>query len=90
MKTFREYATERELAEASAPNIGADIAKAGNDLAKKNPKVVPGLTPVPLIKTALTSDPEVEKLVQKDPTSAGAVGAYLGGPDAAKQLGVKS
>jgi len=89
MKTFREYAADRELAETT-PNIGVDIAKAGNDLARKNPKVVPGLTPVRDIKTALTSDPGVEKLVQKDPTSAGAVGAYLGGPDAVKQLGVKS
>ena len=88
MKTFREYAAERELAEA-VPAITKQVADVGNALAKKNPKILPGLTPVPLIKTALTSDAGVEKLVQKDPTAAGAVGAYLGGSDAAKQLGVK-
>lgn len=85
MKTFKEFAAEREMAETSVA-ISNKIANVGNMVAKKNPKVVPGLTSIPLIKTALTQDANVEKLVQQDPTSAGAVGAYLGGPDAVKQL----
>jgi hypothetical protein len=88
MKTFKEYVAERDLVEA-APDISGKIATVGNLVAKKNPKVVPGLTPVPLIKQSLTQDANVKKLVQKDPTSAGAVGAYLGGPEAAKQLGAQ-
>lgn len=87
MKTFKEYAAERDLAEAEISN---KIAQVGNLVAKKDPKVVPGLTPVPRIKQALTQDANIAKLVQSDPTAAGAVGAYLGGPDAAKQLGVKT
>lgn len=89
MKTFREYAAERDLVEVGTPAISGDIAAVGNKVAKKNPMALPGLTPVKTIKTLLTSDPNVEKLVQKDPTAAGAVGAYLGGPEAAKQLGAK-
>lgn len=88
MKTFREYAAERDLEEGPTP-ISGEIAAVGNKVAKKNPLALPGLTPVKTIKSLLTSDPGVEKLVQKDPTAAGAVGAYLGGPDAAKALGVK-
>lgn len=72
---------------AEEDSISNKIADVGNMVAKKNPKVVPGLTPPSLIKTALTQDADVEKLVQKDPTAAGAVGAYLGGPAAVKQLG---
>ena len=87
MKTFRQYAAERDLVEVQG--VSDAIAKVGNSAAKKNPKVLPGLTPVPLVKQILTGDPGVEKLVQKDPTSAGAVGAYLGGPDAAKAIGAK-
>lgn len=86
MKTFKEFAEERGWTETTAA-ISNKIASVGNLVAKKNPKVVPGLTTVPLIKQALTQDANVAKLVQKDPTAAGAVGAYLGGPDAAKKLG---
>jgi len=90
MKTFKEFAAERDRAfDESSPSISNKIADVGNMVAKKNPKVLPGLTPVPVIKQALTQDANVEKLVQKDPTAAGAVGAYLGGPDAAKQLGAR-
>lgn len=90
MKTFKEFAAGKGWVFAeTAPSISNKIADVGNMLAKKNPKVLPGLTPVSVIKQALTQDANVEKLVQKDPTAAGAVGAYLGGPDAAKQLGAR-
>lgn len=87
MKTFKEYAAERDLSESDG--VSNNIAKVGNAVAKRNPKALPGLTPVPLVKQILTGDPGVEKLVQKDPTAAGAVGAFLGGPDAAKAIGAK-
>jgi hypothetical protein len=88
MKTFKEFAAGRgwSFDETAISNKIADV---GNMVAKKNPKVLPGLTPVPVIKQALTQDANIEKLVQRDPTAAGAVGAYLGGPDAAKQLGAR-
>jgi hypothetical protein len=88
MKTFKEFAAGRgwSFDETAISNKIADV---GNMVAKKNPKVLPGLTPVPVIKQALTQDANIEQLVQRDPTAAGAVGAYLGGPDAAKQLGAR-
>jgi len=90
MKTFKEFAAGKGWVFAeTTPSISNKIADVGNMVAKKNPKVLPGLTAVPVIKQALTQDANVEKLVQKDPTAAGAVGAYLGGPDAAKQLGAR-
>lgn len=42
---------------------------------------------MPVIKQALTQDANIKKLVKKDPTAAGDVGAYLGGSDAAKEIG---
>lgn len=89
MKTFKEFAADQGWFDETTQAISNKIADVGNLVAKKNPKVVPGLTAVPIIKQALTQDANVEKLVQKDPTAAGAVGAYLGGPEAAKQLGVR-
>ena len=85
MLSFKEYVAKRDLLETT-PAISNKIADAGNQIAMKNPKVVPGLTPVKLVKQSLISDPNVEKLIQKDPTAAGGVGAYLGGPAAVKQL----
>jgi len=89
MKSFKEFVTERELsiAEESQDAVDDEIVSVGNLVAKKNPKIVPGLTDPKLIKTAM-SDANVKRLVAKDPKAAGAVGAYLGGPDAAKKLGI--
>lgn len=89
MKSFKEFVTDRELsiAEDSQDAVDDDIVNVGNLVAKKNPKIVPGLTDPKLIKTAM-NDASVKKLVAKDPKAAGAVGAYLGGSDAAKKLGV--
>ena len=88
MISFKEYVAKKDLTE-TAPAISNQIADAGNQIAAKNPKIVPGLTPVKLVKQSLVSDPNVEKLMQKNPMAAGGIGAYLGGPAAAKQLGVK-
>ena len=89
MKTFKEYVAARDLKEDTIPQISDEIADVGNALAQKNPKIVPGLTKVKDIKNALSTDQGIKKLVEKDPTAAGGVGAYLGGPQAAKELGVK-
>lgn len=92
MKTFREFVSERGWFledNATTANVSADIANLGNDLAKRNPKIIPGLTSPDVIKQAMT-DPKVKQLIAKDPKAAGAVGAYLGGPDAIKQMGVQN
>lgn len=87
MLSFKEYVASKDLQE-TAPDISTQVARAGNMIAAKNPKVVPGMTPPKLVKQALISDPNVEKIIQKNPTAAGGVGAYLGGPAAAKALGM--
>ena len=90
MKSFKEFVAEREWnigEESSQSAVDDEIVNVGNLVAKKNPKIVPGLTDPKLIKTAM-SDASVKNLVAKDPKAAGAVGAYLGGPDAAKKLGI--
>lgn len=83
MKKFAEYVAERDLLEAE--QIDKKIADVANLVAKKNPKIVPGLTAIKDIKQAM-QDTNVKKMVQTDPKAAGAIGAYLGGPDAAKEL----
>jgi hypothetical protein len=92
MKTFKEFAKYRGWIVEDDQNsqIASDeIVNVGNDLAKRNPKIVPGLTPVNIIKQAM-GDAKIKKLVGQDPKAAGAVGAYLGGPDAVKQMGIKN
>lgn len=83
MKKFAEYVAERDLLEADQPD--KKIADVANLIAKKNPKIVPGLTAIKDIKQAM-QDTNVKKLVQSDPKAAGAIVAYLGGPDAAKEI----
>ena len=88
MKTFKEFIQSRGWKfEEEISDKAADV---GNKLAQKNPKILPGLTPVPLIKQAIIKDPGVEDLVQKNPTAAGDVASYLGGSYAKKQLGIKN
>lgn len=89
MISFKEYAAKRDLLENMTAPISNQMIDAGNQAAAKNPKIVPGLTPPKLVKQALISDPNIAKLSRKSPVAAGGVGAYLGGPAAAKQLGVK-
>ena len=89
MITFKEYIEKRLMEDdsvAGAPNVSNQIIAAGNDIVKKNPKMVPGLSDPKDIKNGLQGNAAVAKLVANDPKAAGAVGAYLGGPDAAKKL----
>lgn len=85
MKTFKEYAATRDLAEAG---FSADVVKVGNQLAAQNPQVTPGMTDLSVVKNAL-KQPSVSALAAKG-KNPGAVGAYLAGPQAAKAAGIKT
>jgi len=80
MKTFKEYAQERDLQEVE---FDADVVKVGNQIASQNPAVIPGMTDPTTLKTAL-KQPGVEALAAKV-KNPGGVGAYLAGSKAAKQ-----
>lgn len=85
MKTFKEFVSEKTAITEEDSAISSEISGVVNKLAKKNPKVVPGLTKPEDITNAMT-DTSVQNLIRKDPQAGGAVGAVLGGKNAMEKI----
>lgn len=81
MKTFKEFVSEKTAITEEDSAISSEISGIVNKLAKKNPKVVPGLTKPEDITNAM-ADSNVQGLIKKNPQAAGDIGAVLGGKNA--------